>query len=79
MKTMIPAPAVRFLLKFEEDNLTEGLSYFIKSLDGDRYYFTDLLVEDGVIDSKLGEDLYAISLKLKHDDIFRWYVALKGE
>ena len=79
MKTMIPVLAVRFLLKFGEDHLTEGLSYFMKSVDGDSYFFTDQLVEDEVIDQAFGNELYELCNKLTYDDIFRWYVALKGE
>lgn len=80
MKTLsIPVPVVKFLMLFNKGSLAEAMSYFIKSLDGDSYYFTDLLVEDGVLTEELGNELFSVSKSLKYEDVFEWYAALKEE
>lgn len=74
---MIPVEVVKFIMLFGKEGLSEALSYFIKSIDGDRFYFTDELVEDKFISVEFGEELYKLSTKLKYDTVFEWYSLLK--
>lgn len=75
----IPAPVVKFLMTFGEEDVAEALSYFFKSMDGDNYFFTDYLVEIGIVSEKLGDELFAVCNKLKYEDVFEWYAALKED
>ena len=72
----MPIEVVQFLLHFGKEDLSEGLSYFIKSIDRDDYYFRDLLIQEGVVSEELGSKLFDIAEKLTYAKVFEWYKSL---
>lgn len=75
----IPVVIAKFLLKEDSDtvDIYEKFKYMVNSLDGDSYYLTELLVEDGYLTEREGDALcHYISNKMDAKELFEIYKVL---
>ena len=75
MKQM-PVIIAKYFMQFDKKDIAEALAVLIKSRDGDDYYLTEVLVEDKVLTTELGESVMEEVKKRSYEDIFGWYSTL---
>jgi hypothetical protein len=72
----IPVVIAKFLSFPDKEGLDiyDKFAYLIKSVDGDSYYFQELLPKEKLINEELGDALYdCITNGISYKDVFDWY------